>query len=169
MAVSDHARSKALGLRIVKYHNIHHKAEKKSKSGSEIKSAILFPTLSLSWTKRGVWPCVDLLHTQTDTLASQPLKKRCYGCVGGSNSLDTCKPHGLHSISSFHGIIQARILEGVSISYSRGSSQPRDHCATGSGRGTQRKVSSSNNRCTTHSLFVFYFLNHRNKHGTLNL
>ena len=33
-----------------------------------------------------------------------------------------CSPPG----SSVHGISQARILEGVAISYSRGSSQPRD-------------------------------------------
>ena len=33
-----------------------------------------------------------------------------------------CNPPG----SSVHGILQARILEWVDISYSRGSSQPRD-------------------------------------------
>ena len=33
-----------------------------------------------------------------------------------------CSPPG----SSVHGILQARILEWVAISYSRGSSQPRD-------------------------------------------
>ena len=33
-----------------------------------------------------------------------------------------CSPSG----SSVHGILQARILEWVSISFSRGSSQPRD-------------------------------------------
>ena len=33
-----------------------------------------------------------------------------------------CSPPG----SSFHGILQARILEWVAISFSRGSSQPRD-------------------------------------------
>ena len=33
-----------------------------------------------------------------------------------------CSPPG----SSVHGISQARILEGVAISFSRGSSQPRD-------------------------------------------
>ena len=34
-----------------------------------------------------------------------------------------CSPSG----SSVHGIFQARILEWVAISFSRGSSQPRDH------------------------------------------
>ena len=33
-----------------------------------------------------------------------------------------CNPPG----SSIHGILQARILERVAISFSRGSSQPRD-------------------------------------------
>ena len=37
------------------------------------------------------------------------------------DSMD-CSPPG----SSVHGIFQARILEGVTISFSRGSSQPRD-------------------------------------------
>ena len=37
-----------------------------------------------------------------------------------------CSPPG----SSVHGILQARILEWVTISYSRGSSQPRDQTIT---------------------------------------
>ena len=39
-----------------------------------------------------------------------------------------CSPPG----SSFHGISQARILEWVSISFSRGSSQPRDQTCVSS-------------------------------------
>ena len=35
-----------------------------------------------------------------------------------------CSPSG----SSFHGILQAGILEWVAISFSRGSSRPREHC-----------------------------------------
>ena len=38
---------------------------------------------------------------------------------------DSLQPHGLHG-SSVHGIFQARILEWVAISFSRGSSWPRD-------------------------------------------
>ena len=34
---------------------------------------------------------------------------------------DSLQPHGL-----IHGILQARILEGVAVPFSRGSSQPRD-------------------------------------------
>ena len=57
---------------------------------------------------------------------------------------DSLQAHGLpHPSSSVHGIFQARVLEWVAISFSRGSSQPRDqtqfscsgrwilyHCAT---------------------------------------
>ena len=42
-------------------------------------------------------------------------------CVLLCNSMD-CSPPG----SSIHGVFQARIMEWVAISYSRGSSQPRD-------------------------------------------
>ena len=49
-----------------------------------------------------------------------------------SNSL---RPHGPLPGSSVHGIFQARVLEWVAISFSRGSSQPRDltqvSCAAG--------------------------------------
>ena len=40
----------------------------------------------------------------------------------------TLWPHGLYSLSgsSVHGISQARILDWITISFSRGSSQPRD-------------------------------------------
>ena len=40
----------------------------------------------------------------------------------------TLQPHGLYSLSgsSVHGISQARILDWITISFSRGSSQPRD-------------------------------------------
>ena len=36
---------------------------------------------------------------------------------------DSLRPHGLHTV---HGILQARILEWVAVSFSSGSSQPRD-------------------------------------------
>ena len=42
-------------------------------------------------------------------------------CLTLCNPVD-CSPSG----SSIHGILQARILEWVAISFSRGSSQPRD-------------------------------------------
>ena len=53
------------------------------------------------------WSIVDLLVAQS--------------CPTLCNPMD-CGPSG----SSVHGILQARILEGVSILFSRGSSRPRD-------------------------------------------
>ena len=48
----------------------------------------------------------------------------CSGCSSVSNSL---QPHGLQPARLlFHGVFQARILEWVAISSSRGSSWPRD-------------------------------------------
>ena len=46
---------------------------------------------------------------------------RAQSCPTLCNPMD-CSPPG----SSVHGILLARILESVAISYSRGSSQPRD-------------------------------------------
>ena len=44
-----------------------------------------------------------------------------------SDVSDSLRPHGLQATSSsFHGIFQARVLEWVAMSFSRGSSQPRD-------------------------------------------
>ena len=49
-------------------------------------------------------------------------------CVTHSVVSDSLPPPGLNSLpgSSVHGILQARILEWVAISSSRGSSRPRD-------------------------------------------
>ena len=43
-------------------------------------------------------------------------------CPTLCNPMDKCSPPG----SSVHGILQARMLEWVAISFSRGSSRPRD-------------------------------------------
>ena len=49
-------------------------------------------------------------------------------CVSRSVVSDSLWPHGLYSLlgSSIHGILQAWILEWVTIPFSRGSSWPRD-------------------------------------------
>ena len=49
-----------------------------------------------------------------------------YSVVSDSCDPMDCSPPG----SSVHGIIQARILEWVAISSSRGSSQPKDQTQT---------------------------------------
>ena len=57
------------------------------------------------------------LHTQWNT---QPLCSAASWCLTLCDSMDRSLP-----VSSVHGISQARILEWVAISFSRGSSQPR--------------------------------------------
>ena len=48
-------------------------------------------------------------------------------CVHAQSCLTLCNPVGCSpSASSVHGIFQARIMEWVAFSYSRGSSEPRD-------------------------------------------
>ena len=69
---------------------------------------------------------VSLLHWQAGSLPLAPPRKPQMSEVAQSsptlcNPVD-CSPPG----SSVHGILQARILEWVAISFSRGSSQPRD-------------------------------------------
>ena len=52
----------------------------------------------------------------------------CCCCLVTKSCLTLLQPRGLCSLSgsSVNGILQARILEWVAISFSRGSSQPRD-------------------------------------------
>ena len=57
---------------------------------------------------------VMVLKLKTETEAAQSCLTLC--------DLMDCSLPG----SSFHGIFQARVLEWVAISFSRGSSQPRD-------------------------------------------
>ena len=73
---------------------------------------------------------LGLLHWDFRVLAAGPPRKsrNDFGCVlvaqlcpSLCNSMD-CSPQG----SSVHGILEARILEWVSVSFSRGSSKPRD-------------------------------------------
>ena len=52
---------------------------------------------------------------------------RCHKCTVTQSRLTFCNPMDCSpSGSSVHGVLQARILEWVAISSSRGSSQPRD-------------------------------------------
>ena len=72
--------------------------------------------LSCMWNLPGLNSCA--LHWQTN---SQPLDHQ------GSLCPTLCYPMGCSPPgSSFHGIFQARILEWIAISTSRGSSRPRD-------------------------------------------
>ena len=68
---------------------------------------------------------MNLIHI---TIISTTVGIYIYVCVSHSVMSDSLWPHGLYSppSSSVHGILQARILEWVAISFSKGSLQPRD-------------------------------------------
>ena len=61
------------------------------------------------------------IRSKTLTVGIKPYSEVAQLCPTLCNPMD-CGPPG----SSVHGIFQARILEWVAISFSRGSSQPRD-------------------------------------------
>ena len=62
-----------------------------------------------------------LLNLKSVSLVFTDLLCVCVSCLTLCNLVD-CSPLG----SSIHGIFQSRILEWAAISFSRGSSQPRD-------------------------------------------
>ena len=76
---------------------------------------------------RGLWIAPPLMLEENTSLAhrenlsSGRFQWSLFLCLTLGDSMD-CSPPG----SSIHGIFQARVLEWVAISFSRGSSQPRD-------------------------------------------
>ena len=75
-------------------------------------------------TMRPTLPLILQIHLHLNTHACVTYRQICYGCVcvQSLSCVQLCSPSG----SSVHGIFQARILEWAGISFSRGSSQPRD-------------------------------------------
>ena len=72
----------------------------------------LAPTQELLWDQSGV--AIKSIRCESKSEAAQ-------SCLTLCNAVD-CSPPG----SSIHGILQERKLEWVAISFSRGSSRPRD-------------------------------------------
>ena len=60
--------------------------------------------------------------SQLDTTLRTPTNRRMCSVAVQLCDLGNCSPPG----SSVHGVLQARVLEWVAISFSRGSSRPRD-------------------------------------------
>ena len=70
---------------------------------------------------------VGLAHPAGSLRFISVLKVRCIGGEVAQLCLTLCDPMDCSlSGSSVHGILQARILEWVAISLSRGASRPRD-------------------------------------------
>ena len=94
----------------------------------------LHPLLSLIWIS-----FLYLSSTMVFNQVSESESEVVQLCPTLCHPVDCSSPG-----SSVHGILQARVLEGVAISFSRGSSQPRD----------RTQVSRIVGRC-------FYFLSHQ--------
>ena len=74
--------------------------------------------------ERGIYVYLWLIHIAVQQKRSQHCKTTIVvGCMRAQSCLNICDPMD-YSLpgSSVHGIFQARILEWVAISYSRGSS-----------------------------------------------
>ena len=86
---------------------------------------------SLEVTKQVLWKTKFKEEAQREDAGSVYIKQRLTSnlewCAQAQASPILCNPmHRSPPGSSAHGIFQARILEWVAISYSRGSSRPRD-------------------------------------------
>ena len=82
-------------------------------------------------------PCLDLLVIVKESESENYVTRSCPTLC---DSVD-CSPPG----SSIHGILQARILEWVAISFSRGSSWPRDWAQVSCIAG--KRFNSNNSNC----------------------
>ena len=81
--------------------------------------------LQQCYLKKKFWP-MTILDAQTRVCMSFVID-RCESEICSVMS-DSLRPHELYSLpsSSAHGVFQARILEQVTVPFSRGSSQPRN-------------------------------------------
>ena len=93
----------------------------------------LFTFSCCSWDFQGKNAEV-VCHFLLQCMKVKSESKVVQSCLTLSDPMD-CSPPG----SSVHGILQARVLEWVAISFSRGSSQPRD----------RTQVSCTVDRCFT--------------------
>ena len=109
---------------------------------SVLKPFIVNRTVECSVEK---WPCRRLIEISTFNVHAQSLSH-----VQLLGHLMDCSPPG----SSVHGIFQARILEWVAISFSRGSSQPRDQtCVSQIGRPILYHWATREAQIEVHNLF----------------
>ena len=84
----------------------------------------------------------------------------CHCCSVAESSLTLCNPMDCSwSGSSVHGILQARILEWVAISFSRGSCQPRDQTWSPALQADSLLLSRRERHCFIYNspIWLYYF------------
>ena len=79
-------------------------------------------TIPGCWARKGILSAADIENRSN----TQIYFTFCFNCLVAQSCSTLCNPMDYKPPgSSVHGILQARILEWVAISFSRGSSQPR--------------------------------------------
>ena len=87
---------------------------------------LFFCLLQLECKLHEVRVCIYFVHWYIPSLQNKAYHMMCV-CEVAQSCLTLCAPMDCSPPgSSVHGILQARILEYAAISFSRGSSQPRD-------------------------------------------
>ena len=89
--------------------------------GLQPKEGNAFETLMEGFNTTTLGKGISGDHKSHSILAAESKRVSCSLCLTLYNPMDCSLPD-----SSVHGIFQARILEWVAISFSRGSSPPRD-------------------------------------------
>ena len=111
---------------------------------------------------------MDVLINQMEEILSQYIL-----CVCAQLCLTLCSPmDSSPPLSSVHGISQAIILEWVAISYSRGSSQPRDqtHVSCFSCIGKQILYHCPNWKALYINIQIYVYIHaHRHMHTQANI
>ena len=123
---------------------------------------ILEEHTNIIWIKQNTasWKCLDCDLWLTVPLCWGKKKRQSVSHSVGSHSLG---PHGLQPTRLPSGILQARILERVAISFSRGSSRPRDRTQVSHIAGrrfnlcTTRETRLASLKCWILSIVNFYF------------
>ena len=89
--------------------------------GQYTQAYLWYLTLVKEELKRVIRRIFDFIEKDT----CKTLRKPCVCVLNGSVIYDSLWSHGLPPGSAVHGVFQARILEWIASSYSRGSSWPR--------------------------------------------
>ena len=129
-----------------------------------------FPVTTASWRQSpqspsevgvvaSMFKLVILLSTFVNLSSAETQYVVCFvaqSCLTLGDSMDCSSPG-----SSVHGIFKARILEWVTISFSRGSSRPRDRTCVSCVSCTGRRFFTAVPKSGTSSLILVPYMQHK--------
>ena len=107
--------------------SIHEKASRRGSSWNFLWTCFTLNTLVLFLKRLGLFLLYPQYSYRNQELTFIHYYNLSEWVIVAQSCLTLCDPTVCSlSVSSVHGILQARILEWVAVSFSRGSSQPRD-------------------------------------------